>query len=190
MKPTREQAKQLLLEYTDSQALIRHALQVEAAMLHFADYFGAEDREKWGVIGLCHDLDYDRYPDQHCTVTKQILEKEGWDETYIRAIMSHGYGMVTDVKPETTLEKTLYAVDELTGIINAACLLRPSKSVLDLTVKSLTKKFKDKHFAAGCNRDVITQGCEMLDMERQEFFAETIKGLQKRAEIVGLKGNI
>lgn len=189
MVPTREDAWKLLNEYTDSRALILHALQVEAAMRHFAKYFG-EDEEKWGVIGLCHDLDYDRYPEQHCVVTKQILEKEEWPEEYIHAIMAHGWGMVTDVEPQNILEKTIYAVDELTGIINACCLLRPSRSVLDLELKSLKKKFKDKSFAAGCNRDVINQGCEMMGLDRDIVFSETIKGLQERAEICGLKGNL
>lgn len=189
MVPTREDAWKLLNEYTDSRALLQHALQVEAAMRHFAKYFG-EDEEKWGVVGLCHDLDYDRYPEQHCKITKQILEKEAWPEEYIRAIMAHGWGMCTDVKPESKMEKTIYAVDELTGIINACCLLRPSKSVLDLEVKSLKKKFKDKSFAAGCNREVINQGCEMLGLERDVVFAETIQGLRERAEICGLKGNL
>ncbi len=189
MVPTREDAWKLLNEYTDSEALLQHALQVEAAMMHFAELFG-EDPEKWGVIGLCHDLDYDRWPDRHCEVTKEILEKEEWPEEYIRAIMAHAWGMRTDVKPESNAEKTIYAVDELTGIINACCLVRPSRSVMDLSVKSLRKKFKDKSFAAGCDRDVINRGCELLGMERDKVFAETIEGLRKRAEICGLKGNL
>ncbi|CDZ74731.1 Metal-dependent phosphohydrolase [Peptoniphilus sp. ING2-D1G] len=189
MIPTREDAMELLLKYNESDALIKHALQVEAAMIHFAKYFG-KDVEKYSVVGLAHDLDYEKYPDQHCTMTRQILEEEGWDEEYIRAIVSHGWGLCSDVKPESTMEKTLYTIDELTGIINACCLLRPSKSVLDLSVKSLNKKFKDKKFAAGCDRDVILKGIEMLGIDKNIIFEETIKGLQERAEECGLKGNL
>lgn len=189
MQPTREQGWELLCRYTATDALRKHALQVEAALRHFAEYFG-EDPEKWGVIGLCHDLDYEKYPDEHCQVTKRILTEEGWDEEYIRAIMAHGWGMVTDVEPQTQLEKTLYAVDELTGIINAACLVRPSRSVLDFNLKSLKKKFKDKSFAAGCDREVIRRGIEMMGLDFDTVATETIKGLQARAEICGLKGNL
>lgn len=189
MSINREDAMKLFLEYNETDALIKHGLQVEAAMMHFAKYFG-EDVEKWGVVGLCHDLDYEKYPEQHCQKTREILEKVGWPEEYIRAIMSHGWGMRTDDKPETLMEKTLYTVDELTGIINAACLMRPSKSILDLNLKSLNKKFKDKKFAAGCNRDVILQGCEMMGLEKDIILEETIKALQERAEICGLKGEL
>lgn len=189
MKPTREKAMELLLQYNQSEALIQHALQVEAAMIHFAKLFG-EDETEYSIVGLCHDLDYEKYPDQHCIMTRKILEEEGWDEKYIRAIESHGYGFVNDVIPQTKLEKTVYAVDELTGLINASCLMRPSKSVLDFNVKSLNKKFKDKKFAAGVDRDVILKGAQMLDMQKDELFAETIKGLQERAEICGLKGEL
>ncbi|MDO5041127.1 MAG: hydrolase [Peptoniphilus sp.] len=189
MIPTREDAMRLLLKYNESDALIKHALQVEAAMIHFAKYFN-EDVEKYSVVGLAHDLDYEKYPEQHCTMTRQILEEEGWDEEYIRAIVSHGWGLCSDEKPESTMEKTLYTIDELTGIINACCLLRPSKSVLDLSLKSLNKKFKDKKFAAGCDRDVILKGVEMMGIDKNIIFEETIKGLQERAEECGLKGNL
>ncbi|MGO1580017.1 MAG: HD domain-containing protein [Peptoniphilaceae bacterium] len=189
MKPRREEAMNLFLKYNQSEALIKHALQVEAAMIHWAKYYG-EDEEKYAVVGLCHDLDYEKYPDEHCKKTKKILEEENWDYEYIRAIISHGYGMVNDVKPETKLEKTLFAIDELTGIINAACLLRPSKSVLDLNLKSFKKKFKDKKFAAGCDRDIILSGVEMMGLDKEIVFEETINGLKERAEICGLKGNL
>lgn len=189
MKPTRDDAMKLLLEYNESDALIQHALQVEAAMIHFANYFN-EDVDMWSVVGLCHDLDYEKYPEEHCKKTRLILEENNWDEEYIRGIVSHGWPSCTDEKPESIMEKTLYTVDELTGIINAACLLRPSKSVLDLELKSLNKKFKDKKFAAGCNREIILNGVEMLDIEKNIVFEETIKGLQERAEVCGLKGNL
>lgn len=189
MVPTREDAMKVLLEYNESEALIQHAKQVEAAMIHFAKYFG-EDEEKWGVVGLCHDLDYEKYPEKHCKMTREILEEKQWPEEYIRAICSHGWPSCTDEKPETLMEKTLYTIDELTGIINAACLLRPSKSVLDLKLKSLNKKFKDKKFAAGCDRDIILNGIEMLDMDKNLIFEETIKGLQERAEECGLRGDL
>ncbi|SHH43315.1 HDIG domain-containing protein [Anaerosphaera aminiphila DSM 21120] len=189
MSINREEAMELLLKYNETDALIKHALQVEAAMMHFAKYF-EEDVEKWGVVGLCHDLDYEKYPKEHCKKTREILEAEGWPEEYIRAIVSHGWGTCSEEKPESLMEKVLYTVDELTGIINAACLLRPSKSVLDLNLKSLNKKFKDKKFAAGCDRDIILTGLEMLDMDKNIVFEETIKGLQERAEICGLKGEL
>ena len=189
MKPTRDDAMKLLLEYNESEALIQHALQVEAAMIHFANYFN-EDMEMWSVVGLCHDLDYEKYPEEHCKKTRLILEENNWDEEYIHGIVSHGWPSCTNEKPENLIERTLYTVDELTGIINAACLLRPSKSVLDLELKSLNKKFKDKKFAAGCNREIILNGVEMLDLEKNVVFEETIKGLQERAEICGLKGNL
>lgn len=179
----------MLCRYTETEALRRHALQVEAAMRHFATLF-AEDPEAWGLVGLCHDLDYERFPEQHCVMTKRILTEEGWDDADIRAIMAHGWGMVTDVEPQTNREKVLYTVDELTGIINASCLLRPSRSVHDLTLKSLRKKFKDARFAAGCNREVIIRGAQMLGMELDTVMAETIAGLQARAAICGLQGNL
>lgn len=186
--PNREEAMKLLKEYNESEALITHALQVEAVMIHFAEYF-KEDPEKWGIVGLCHDLDYEKYPEDHCKKTREILEKEKWPEDIIRAICSHGYPDCSDEKPQNNMEKTLYAVDELTGIINAACLLRPSKSVLDFELKSLNKKFKDKKFAAGCDRQIILNGIEMMELDKNIVFEETIKGLQERAEICSLKGN-
>jgi predicted hydrolase (HD superfamily) len=157
-------------------------------MRHFAELFG-EDAEEWGVIGLLHDLDYEQYPEEHCRKTGEILAARDVDPGYIRAIMSHGYGLCTDVEPTTRLEKTLYAVDELTGLINAVCLMRPSKSVLDLEVKSVKKKFKQPSFAAGVNREVIRSGCEMLGMELDEVIHETIQGMRKCAEAIDLAGD-
>ena len=186
--PTREDAFNLLKEFNTSQSLIRHGLAVEGVMAHFAEKFG-KDREKWQVIGLVH-LDYERYPDQHCTKTRKILMAHNWPEEYIRAVESHGWGLCSDVKPESLLERTLYAVDELTGLISSTCLVRPSKSVLDLKVKSVTKKWKDKSFAAGVDRTVIQRGADLLGMERGELIAETILGMQSVAQVIGLKGNI
>ena len=190
MIPNREDALKILLQYNESEALIQHAKQVEAAMMHFAEFFNEDDIEKWGVVGLCHDLDYEKYPDEHCKKTREILMQQEWPEEYIRAICSHGYPECCDEEPVTQMEKTLYTIDELTGIINAACLLRPSRSILDLELKSLNKKFKDKKFAAGCNREIILNGINLMDLEKNVVFEETIKALQKRAEECGLKGNL
>ena len=187
MKPNRKQAWQILTEDTTTEALLQHALAVEAVMRHFAELSG-EDPNEWGVIGLLHDLDYEQFPDQHCHKTAEILEEKGVDENYIRAICSHGYGICTDIEPQSKLEKTLYTIDELTGLINAVCLMRPSKSVLDLEVKSVRKKFKQSSFAAGVNREVILEGCAMLEMELNDVISETIAGMRKAASEIGLQG--
>lgn len=187
--PTREDAYNLLLKYTESDHLIKHALAVEASMAHFAELYG-EDVEKWGVIGLIHDLDFDKWPDQHCDMTKKILEEENWPDDYIRAVMSHGYGIRTDVEPKENVEKVIYTIDELTGLISATALMRPSKSILDLEAKSVKKKFKQKSFAAGVNREVIENGAKMLGKDLTEVITETIKGMQKVAEEIGLKGEL
>jgi putative nucleotidyltransferase with HDIG domain len=187
--PTRETAMELLREYNQNDSLIKHALAVEAVMVHFAELFG-EDKEKWGIIGLIHDLDYEKYPDEHCTKTREILTERGWPEDYIRAVVSHGWGICSDVEPEEKMEKVLYTIDELTGLIAATALMRPSKSILDLTTKSVRKKWKQKSFAAGVDRGIIEKGVQMLGMELGEVMAETIKGMQKVADEIGLKGNI
>jgi len=188
--PTREEAFELLKEYNKSESLIRHALTVEAVMLHFADLFGEKDRAKWGIIGLVHDLDFEMYPDEHCKKVRGILEERKWPQEYIRAIESHGWNLVNDVKPITKLEKVLYTVDELTGLIYATALLRPSRSILDMTVKSVKKKWKQKSFAANVNREVIEEGCKLLGIELDKVMEETIKGMQNVAELIGLKGNL
>ncbi|HHV27542.1 hydrolase [Anaerosalibacter bizertensis] len=188
--PTREEAYELLKKYNKNESLIRHALAVEAVMLHFAELFNEEDKEKWGIIGLVHDLDYEMYPEEHCKKTREILIEENWPEDYIRAIESHGWKICSDVEPLETMEKVLYATDELTGLITATALMRPSKSILDLKVKSLKKKWKSKGFAAGVNREVIAEGAEMLGMDLNEVMEETIKGMQKVADEIGLKGNV
>ncbi len=188
-KPTREEALEIFKKYNNSDSLYRHALAVEATMRHFAELFG-EDADKWGVIGLLHDLDYEMYPEEHCIKVQEILKEENFPEAYIRSIVSHGYGLCTDVEPIEKMEKALYATDELTGLITAAALMRPSKSVLDIEPKSVKKKWKDKGFAAGVNRDVIQNGIDMLGMERDEVIQETIEAMRKVAEEIGLKGNL
>ena len=188
-KLAREDAWNLLTEYTETPALQQHALMVEAVMRHFARLAG-EDEEVWGVAGLLHDLDYEKYPEEHCKKATEIMEERGIDPVYIRAMNCHGYGICTDTKPESAMEKTLYTVDELTGLIHAACLMRPSKSVLDLELKSLKKKFKNTRSSVGVNRDVIRQGSEMLGMELDDVMRESIEGLKENADITGLRGNL
>lgn len=188
--PNREEAYELLKKYNKSESLIHHALAVEAVMLHFAELFGEEDTEKWRIIGLVHDLDYEMYPEEHCKKTREILTEENWPEDYIRAIESHGWGLCSDVRPEEKMEKVLFTIDELTGLITATALMRPSKSLLDLKVKSVKKKWKTKSFAAGVDRDVIEEGANMLEMDLSDIIDETIKGMQKVAEEIGLKGEL
>jgi len=185
--PTREEALALLREYNKSDSLLKHAYAVEGVMRSVARKRG-EDEDKWGIIGLIHDLDYEKYPDQHCTKTREILQEHDWPEEYIRAAVSHGWGICSDVKPQSLLEKTLYAIDELTGLVTASVLVRPSKSVMDLTVKSVKKKWKSPAFAAGVDRSIIENGAEMLGVEVGELIEDTIKGMQEVAEVIGLKG--
>ncbi len=188
-KMSREEAWELLTKYTKTPALQKHALVVEAVMARFARKAG-EDEEVWGVAGLLHDLDYEKFPEEHCKKAEEIMRERDIDEIYIRAMKCHGYGICTDTKPESQMEKVLFTVDELTGLINAACLMRPSKSVLDLEVKSVKKKFKDKSFAAGVDRQTVRNGCEMLGMELDEVIQETIEGMKEKAGEIGLKGNL
>ena len=188
-KLSRAEAWELLTAYTTTPALQKHALAVEAVMRHFARLLG-EDEEVWGISGLLHDLDYEKYPEEHCVKAVEIMKEHGVDDVYIRAMQCHGYGACTDVEPQSMMEKVLFTVDELTGLINAACLMRPSKSVLDLEVKSLKKKFKDKAFAAGVDRQTILKGCEMLRMELEEVMRESIEGMREQAEALDLKGNL
>ncbi len=188
-QPTRAEAFDLLCKYNNQDSLIRHGLAVEAVMRYFAEKAG-EDIEKWGVIGLCHDLDYEKYPDQHCTMTRKILEEMSWPESYIRAIVSHGWGLCSDVEPIGEMEKVLFATDELTGLITACVYVRPSKSILDLTTKSVMKKWNTRAFAAGANREVIAKGAEMLGKPVEELVEETIIAMQKAADVIGLRGEI
>ncbi len=185
--PSREEAYALLTEYNQSESLIKHALAVEAVMRYMARKRG-QDEEMWGVIGLIHDLDYEKYPDQHCTRSEEILRERGWPEDYIRAVVSHGWGICSDVRPETDLEKTLYAVDELTGLVVTTALVRPSRSVMDLNAKSVKKKWKDKRFAAGVDRSIIERGADMLGVDLGQLITDTIMGMREAAEAIGLKG--
>ena len=185
--PVREEALALLKEYNQSDSLIRHGLAVEAVMRHFAEKFG-HDPEKWGIIGLVHDLDYEKYPEQHCAMSKKILEEAGWPDDYIRAVMSHGWKICTDTEPELFMEKVLYTTDELTGLVTATALVRPSGSLDDMKVKSVKKKWKVKSFAAGANREIIEEGAGMLDMPLDEVIGETIEGMKKVAPELGLAG--
>jgi putative nucleotidyltransferase with HDIG domain len=187
--PTRQDAWTLLNEYNKTESLIKHALAVEGVMRYMARKNG-KDEEKWGVIGLIHDLDYEQFPDRHCEKTEEILRENGWPEPYIRAVVSHGFGICTDVEPQTDLEKTLYAVDELTGLVVTTALVRPSKSVMDLKAKSVKKKWKDKRFAAGVDRSIIENGCRMLGVELTELITDTIMGMREVAEAIGLKGQV
>ncbi len=160
---TREEAWELLQEYNKEPFHLRHGETVEGAMRYFARELGYGDEEEfWGNVGLLHDLDFELYPEEHCIKVQEIMKEKDLDERLIHAVASHGYGLVCDIEPEHEMEKVLFAVDELTGLIGAAALMRPSKSIRDMEVKSLKKKFKDKRFAAGCNRDVIMSGAERL----------------------------
>jgi predicted hydrolase (HD superfamily) len=183
--PGYAEALSLLHEYNQTDSLLKHAFAVESAMRLFAAQFG-EDVEKWGIIGLIHDLDYEQFPEQHCHKTKGILEQRGWPPEYIRAVISHGYGICNDVEPQTTLEKVLYTIDELTGLIRAVALMRPSRSLSDLETKSVIKKWKDKTFAAGVDRSLIEKGAAMLGMELNEIITLTIAGMRQAAGKLGL----
>ncbi len=186
-RPTRDDALRLVQEHIQNENLRKHCLAVEAVLRHFAEHFG-EDVEKWGAIGLVHDLDWEEHPDEHCTHTRRILTEEGWPNDYVRAVMSHAWGMFTDEKPEHTMEKVLYTIDELTGLITATALVRPSKSILDMKPKSVRKKWKESGFAAGANREIIEQGAEMLGMELSEVIEHTLKGMQTVADDLDLAG--
>ena len=185
--PTREEAWDLLNEFNQSESLIKHALAVEGVMRYLAKKKG-QDEEMWGAIGLVHDLDYEKYPDEHCRMSEKILKERDWPEEYIRAVISHGWGICVEVEPKTDLEKSLYAIDELTGLVVAAALVRPSRSVLDLKAKSIKKKWKDKRFAAGVDRSIIEKGAAMMGVELSELITDTIMGMREVAEEIGLKG--
>ncbi len=186
-KPTREYAFNVLTKYNKSDSLIKHALSVEAVMRHFAELLD-EDPEKWGIVGLLHDIDYEMYPDQHCAKAVDILRENGFADDCIHAVVSHGYGICSKVEPTARMEKVLYTIDELTGLVAATALMRPSRSVLDTETKSVMKKWKQKSFAAGVNRELIEEGARMLGMELEFIVEETINGMRKAAESIGLKG--
>ncbi len=174
---TREQALALLKKYNTEPFHIRHALTVEAVMRQFALKDGG-DPALWAMAGLLHDVDFERYPERHCLEAPAMLREIGAPEDFIRAVCSHGYGICVDIAPESPMEKTLFAVDELTGLIGAAVLMRPSRSARDMDVKSLKKKFKDKRFAAGCSRDVIQQGADMLGEPLDQLLSDTLEAYQ------------
>jgi len=187
ISPSRESAFELFKKYNKSESLMKHALSVEGVMRYMANKNG-EDVEKWGIIGLIHDLDYEMYPEQHCIMTEQILREENWPEEYIRAVLSHGWGLATDVKPLSLLEKTIYAIDELTGLVATSALVRPSKSVMDMEARSVKKKWNDKKFAAGVDRSVIEKGAEMLGVSLEELITDCIMGMRTVANEIGLDG--
>ena len=179
MIPTREEALELLKEYNKDEFHIKHALTVEGVMRWFARERGfADEEEYWGITGLLHDIDFELFPDQHCQKAPELLRKGGVGEDMIRSICSHGWGICSDIAPEHEMEKILFAVDELTGLIGAAALMRPSKSVQDMEVSSLKKKFKDKKFAAGCSRDVIRSGAEALGWTLEDLLARTLDAMR------------
>lgn len=190
MFPTRENAWQLLTEYTQNPNLLKHALAVEAAMRAYARRFG-EDEGPWAVVGLIHDFEYERYPDLgpegHPFKGTQILRERGWPETIIRAVQAHAPEL-TGATPESALEKSLYAVDELTGLIMAVSLVRPSKSILDVKVSSIKKKWKDRAFAAGAKREDMERGAALLDMPLEEHIGVVLAALQDVAAALGLEG--
>ncbi len=186
--PTREEAWMILTDHVKSPSLISHALAVEAVMRHVARKRSA-DEELWGIIGLIHDVDYEEHPEEHLRHATEILRRHGWPEVCVRAVASHGWGLFTDVAPVTDLEKTLFAIDELTGLVAAAALVRPSRSVLDLPVKSVLKKWKDKGFAAGVDRRVIEKGAALMEVPLDQLIADTIEGMKTVAESIGLKGS-
>mgnify|MGYP003874110737 CR=1 FL=1 len=186
---TREEAVALWRRWNDDESLFRHALSVEAAMRHFARRFG-EDEEYWGMVGLLHDIDYQKFPEEHLRHAREILASAGFDDAFIRSVESHGWGICTDVEPTHVMEKVLFATDELTGFIAACAYVRPSRSVLDMEVKSVKKKWGSAAFAAGVRREVIERGAEMLGMPLEELIGETIFALRTVAADVGLKGNL
>ncbi len=181
----REKALELLFKYNETESLRKHGLTVEGIMRHFADLYKGNPDE-WGLIGLLHDIDYEKFPDQHCIKGGELFREAGLDEEAVRAMQSHGYEICTDVKPESDLEKVLYTIDELSGLITATALMRPSRSVSDLTVKSVMKKWKTKSFAQGVDRELILKGCEMLDRTIQDIIEECIVGMRKISESIGL----
>ncbi len=176
---TREVAWALLTEYNKEPFHLKHALTVEGVMRYFARELGYSDEEDfWGVVGLLHDLDFEQFPEQHCIKEQELMRERGIDERIIRATASHGYGITVDIAPEHEMEKVLYATDELTGLIGAVALMRPSKSVSDLELKSVKKKYKNLNFAAGCSREVIERGAAMLGWELDDLISRTILAMR------------
>ncbi|MCL2580649.1 MAG: hydrolase [Oscillospiraceae bacterium] len=183
--PDRERAIALLHKHNQSESLRSHALAVEAALKYIARQWG-EDEIYWAEVGLLHDLDYEKFPEEHLAHAPDMLREAGYDEGFIRAVLCHGWSICTDVKPESKMERALYAVDELCGLITAAAYMRPSKSVMDMEVSSVKKKFKDKRFAAGVDRQIILNGCEMLGITLEGLTELAIMGMRENAEAIGL----
>ena len=182
---SKEEAVALLNKYNHEAFHLHHAYTVEGVMKWFADNRGyGEDKDFWGIVGLLHDIDFEEYPDEHCIKAPELLRAGGVGEDIIHAVVSHGYGLTVDVKPEHEMEKVLYAVDELTGLIGAVALMRPSKSVMDMELKSVKKKYKTANFAAGCSRDVIERGAEMLGISLDELINDTILAMRSCEENV------
>ena len=182
---TREEALTLLKRYNEEKFHILHGLTVEGVMRYYAKELGyGEEEDFWGIAGLLHDIDFERYPEEHCKKAPELLKEGGAEEELIHAVCSHGYGLVSDVRPEHEMEKVLFAADELTGLIGAAAKMRPSKSVQDMEVSSLKKKFKDKKFAAGCSRDVIREGAERLGWELDTLMERTILAMRSCEDAV------
>lgn len=176
---TRDEAWKLLTEYNKEEFHLEHAQIVEQTMMYFAEELGyGDEKEFWGIVGLLHDLDFEMYPEQHCIKEQEIMREAGVDERIIHATASHGYAITVDIKPEHEMEKVLYAVDELTGLIGAVVLMRPSKSVQDLELKSVKKKYKSKGFAAGCSREVIERGAQMLGWTLDELIIRTLDAMR------------
>ena len=175
----REDAVQLLKKYNKDPFHIQHAYTVEAVMKWYANELGyGDDAEYWGIVGLLHDIDFEQWPEQHCVKAPELLREGGADESIIHAVCSHGWAICVDIKPEHEMEKLLYAADELTGLIGAAALMRPSKSVQDMELKSLKKKYKDKKFAAGCSREVIERGAELCGLTLEELWQQTLDAMR------------
>ena len=176
---TKEGAWELLKEYNKDEFHLEHAEIVGKTMRYFAEKLGyKEEADFWEIVGILHDLDFEMYPEQHCIKEQEIMRERGVDERIIHATASHGYAITVDIKPEHEMEKVLYAVDELTGLIGAVVIMRPSKSVQDLEVKSVKKKYKSKNFAAGCSREVIERGAEMLGWTLEDLIAQTIEAMR------------
>jgi len=183
--PTYDEARSLLNEFVKSDSLLKHSYAVEGVMRYMARKMG-EDENKWAIIGLVHDLDYEAFPEQHCLKAQEILREKDWPEEFVRAVASHGWVMCNDIEPQTNLEKVLYATEELTGLITAVAIIRPSRSVRDLEVKSVMKKWKDKSFAAGVNRSVIERGVAMMGVELTDLINDVIMGMREVSYRIGL----
>ena len=185
MSMTRDQAWDLLTQYNKEPFHLRHAITVEHVMGWYARELGyGEEAEHWSIVGLLHDLDFEQWPEEHCVKCRELMRQAGVEEDFIRSVASHGWGICSEIKPEHEMEKVLFACDELTGLIGAAALMRPSRSTRDMELKSLKKKFKDKKFAAGCSREIITDGAQLLGWELDKLLEMTLKAMQEEEEAI------